>query len=45
MQLVTDQGTPYLAEAAQQYDAIGVEDAPQREAAPVRSKCSASPES
>jgi hypothetical protein len=36
MQLVTDQGTPYLAEAAQQaYDAIGVEHAPQREGAPT----------
>jgi hypothetical protein len=36
MQLLTDQGTPYLAEAAQEaYDAIGVEHAPQREGAPT----------
>lgn len=36
LQLVTDQGTPYLAQAAQQaYDAIGVEHAPQREGAPT----------
>ena len=36
MQLITDQGTPYLAEAAKQaYDAIGVEHAPQREGTPT----------
>ena len=36
LQFITDQGTPYLAEAAQQaYDAIGVEHAPQREGAPT----------
>jgi len=36
MQLITDQGTPYLAEAAKQaYDAIGVEHAPQREGSPT----------
>jgi hypothetical protein len=36
MQFITDQGTPYLAEAAQRaYDAIGVEHAPQREGAPT----------
>jgi hypothetical protein len=35
-QFITDQGTPYLAEAAQQaYDAIGVEHAPQREGTPT----------
>lgn len=36
VQFITDQGTPYLAEAAQQaYDAIGVEHAPQREGTPT----------
>jgi hypothetical protein len=36
MQFITDQGTPYLAEAAQRaYDTIGVEHAPQREGAPT----------
>jgi len=36
LQFITDQGTPYLAEAAKQaYDAIGVEHAPQREATPT----------
>lgn len=36
LQFITDQGTPYLAEAAQQaYDAIGVEHAPQREGTPT----------
>ncbi len=36
LQFVTDQGTPYLAEAAKQaYDAIGVEHAPQREGTPT----------
>jgi hypothetical protein len=36
MQLITDQGTPYLAEVARQaYDAIGVEHAPQREGTPT----------
>jgi hypothetical protein len=36
LQFITDQGTPYLAEAARQaYDAIGVEHAPQREGAPT----------
>ena len=36
IQFITDQGTPYLAEAAQQaYDAIGVEHAPQRERMPT----------
>jgi hypothetical protein len=35
-QFITDQGTPYVAEAAQQaYDAIGVEHAPQREGTPT----------
>jgi hypothetical protein len=36
LQFITDQGTPYLAEAARQaYDAIGVEHAPQREGIPT----------
>ena len=36
LQFITDQGTPYLAEAAQQaYAAIGIEHAPQREATPT----------
>jgi hypothetical protein len=36
MQLVTDQGTPYVAEAARQaYDALGIEHTPQREATPT----------
>jgi hypothetical protein len=36
MQFITDQGTPYLAEAAKQaYDAIGLEHAPQREGTPT----------
>jgi hypothetical protein len=36
IQLVTDQGTPYVAQAAQQaYDAIGIEHAPQREGTPT----------
>jgi hypothetical protein len=36
VQFITDQGTPYLAEAAQRaYDAIGVEHAPQREGTPT----------
>lgn len=36
LQFITDQGTPYLAEAARQaYDAIGVEHAPQREGTPT----------
>jgi hypothetical protein len=36
LQLITDQGTPYLADAAKQaYDAIGVEHAPQREGTPT----------
>jgi hypothetical protein len=36
LQLVTDQGTPYLAEAARAaYDALGVEHAPQREGTPT----------
>jgi hypothetical protein len=36
VQLITDQGTPYVAEAAQQaYDALEVEHAPQREGAPT----------
>jgi len=36
VQLITDQGTPYLAEAARQaYDALGVEHAPQREGTPT----------
>jgi hypothetical protein len=36
IQFITDQGTPYLAEAAlQAYDAIGVEHAPQREGTPT----------
>lgn len=36
LQFITDQGTPYLAEAAQQaYDAIGLEHAPQREGTPT----------
>ncbi|HEX8011183.1 MAG TPA: hypothetical protein VF814_09645 [Casimicrobiaceae bacterium] len=35
-QFITDQGTPYLAEAAKQaYDALGVEHAPQREGTPT----------
>lgn len=35
-QLITDQGTPYLAEAARAaYDALGVEHAPQKEGAPT----------
>src|SRR5262249_40531445 len=35
-QFITDQGTPYVAQAAQQaYDAIGVEHAPQREGTPT----------
>lgn len=35
-QFITDQGTPYLAEAAKQaYEAIGVEHAPQREGTPT----------
>ena len=36
VQFITDQGTPYVAQAAQQaYDAIGVEHAPQREGTPT----------
>ena len=36
VQFITDQGSPYVAQAAQQaYDAIGVEHAPQREATPT----------
>jgi transposase InsO family protein len=36
LQFITDQGTPYLAQAAQQaYDAIGLEHAPQREGTPT----------
>lgn len=36
VQLITDQGTPYVAEAAQQaYDKIGVLHAPQREGTPT----------
>jgi hypothetical protein len=36
VQFITDQGTPYLAEAAQQaYDAIGVEHVPQCEGTPT----------
>lgn len=36
LQFITDQGTPYLAEAAKQtYDAIGLEHAPQREGTPT----------
>ena len=36
LQFITDQGTPYLAEAAQQaYDAMGLEHAPQREGTPT----------
>jgi hypothetical protein len=36
MQLISDQGTPYLAEAATQaYAALGLEHAPQREATPT----------
>lgn len=36
IQFVTDQGKPFVAEAAKQaYDAIGVEHAPQREATPT----------
>ena len=36
VQFITDQGTPYVSEAAQQaYDAIGVEHAPQREGTPT----------
>lgn len=36
LQFITDQGTPYLAEAARQaYDAISVEHAPQREGTPT----------
>jgi hypothetical protein len=36
VQFITDQGTPYVAEAAQQaYAAIGVEHAPQREGTPT----------
>jgi hypothetical protein len=36
LQFITDQGTPYLAEAAQQaYAAIGLEHAPQREGTPT----------
>lgn len=36
IQFITDQGTPYVAEAAQRaYDAIGVEHAPQREGTPT----------
>jgi hypothetical protein len=36
VQFITDQGTPYLAEAAKQaYDALGVLHAPQREGAPT----------
>jgi hypothetical protein len=36
VQFITDQGTPYLAEAAQQaYDTLGVEHAPQREGTPT----------
>jgi hypothetical protein len=36
IQFITDQGTPYLAEAARQaYDALGVEHAPQREGTPT----------
>jgi len=36
MQLITDQGTPYLAEAAAQaYAALGLEHAPQREGTPT----------
>lgn len=39
LQFITDQGTPYLAEAARQaYDAIGVEHAPQREGAPTEKR-------
>jgi hypothetical protein len=35
-QFITDQGTPYVAQAAQQaYDALGVEHAPQREGTPT----------
>lgn len=36
VQFITDQGTPYVSEAAKQaYDAIGVEHAPQREGTPT----------
>ena len=36
IQFITDQGTPYVADAAKQaYDAIGVEHAPQREGTPT----------
>jgi hypothetical protein len=36
IQFITDQGTPYVAEAAKRaYDAIGVEHAPQREGTPT----------
>jgi hypothetical protein len=36
VQFITDQGTPYLARAAQEsYDALGVEHAPQREGTPT----------
>ncbi len=36
IQFITDQGTPYVAQAAQQaYDALGVEHAPQREGTPT----------
>jgi hypothetical protein len=36
LQFITDQGTPYVAEAAKQaYDALGVEHAPQREGTPT----------
>ena len=36
LQFITDQGTPFVAEAAKQaYDAIGVEHAPQREGTPT----------
>lgn len=36
LQLLTDQGTPYLAEAARRaYDAMGLEHTPQREARPT----------
>jgi hypothetical protein len=36
LQLITDQGTPYLAEAARQaYDALEIEHAPQREGTPT----------
>ena len=36
IQFITDQGTPYVAEAAQQaYEALGVEHAPQREGTPT----------